>query len=117
MATVKNTILSLKKLRELLEKAFDSGYNNCHDLRTQCIDTIINEAVAELSKDQTSKIYTVEELNSMPVESKFFHSKLGFGIIRKKTSNGKLCMVFNNGDSYYFQDNKEPWTDRMIRIS
>lgn len=109
--------LKLNRLREIVLRVYEDGHRGCLDLKDDYADELIQELMAEMSKEKDSgdwRVYTVEELRKKPLGTIFEHSRLGKCWI---DGNEKLKTVtFEDGHTTHIMENSEPWTENMREI-
>ena len=99
--------ISTELLKKMLNEAFDAGYSNSAELKTQLIDEILQS----VNQEETERVYTVEELRKMPEGAIFQHQCRGrCWIINKR---GKKVMCFETGETMEFNMNNDPWNIPM----
>jgi len=106
-------------LKQLLREAFDLGYNNSQEFRSE----LIEELLVEFAKKQENKVkpeeyrvYTCEELRKMPEGTIFQHSERGRGwIVVRPGTKGEKAMRFDKGEIVSIVNNQVPW-DRPMKL-
>ena len=111
--------LKLAKLKELIRRSYEAGYNGCMEMAEEYAEEIMAELQNDINAPKVPsgewRIYTVEELKKKPVGTMFEHARLGQGWIDGRTDKEK-CMTFQNGEHGYFMQNIEPWDEPMREI-
>lgn len=112
--------ITLQKLREFLEQAYEAGYQGCLELKIEYVDDVIQSIingkieVPSISPNDGWKIYKVSELMKEPVGTIFEHNRLGKCWIDADMNNQKnKYMTFANGETKYFQADSSPWDEPM----
>ncbi len=113
------TVLKLTKLKEIIKKAYEAGYNGCMEMVEEFTDEMLiivqKEIASKEHGDGEWRIWLTEELKKKSVGTLFEHSRLGRCWIDGRSEKDK-CMRFENGDHRFFIQNIEPWDELMREI-
>lgn len=105
--------ITIDKIVELINEAYERGLTGCADLKKQDIDEIIGKVC--LKREDNYRIWTVAELKKMPSGSIFHHMVRGRCYIDTK-SNGIKFMQFDRGQITDFNSDNDPWDKPMKLI-
>ncbi len=99
-----------ERIKSLMAAVFDRAYFASPDVK----DSIIAEALDGFIEKETNaaKVYTVAELQAMPVGTMFEHSVRGRCWVVAKT-DGTKCVRFQSGGTINLLLNGDPWNKPM----
>jgi hypothetical protein len=108
--------ITLHKLRQVIESAYESGYHGCLDLKESYSEEALQALLAGacepiLNKNDGWKIFRVRELREVAVGTIFEHSIRGKGWI--ETNHMETVMRWQDGSASKFYDEDTPWTEPM----
>ena len=103
-----------EQILELIGKAYVAGCASSLEMRLECVEELLIDA--NIIKQNPLKIFSVRELHSCKVGTKFHHLLLGDCEIAVSPAVRGLFMSFANGQSHTFGADVFPWTIPMIRI-
>lgn len=102
--------LSNERIKGLMGQIFDKSYFSPNELKS----VIVEESIADFIMRETnsSRVYTVVELQAMPMGTMFEHSLRGRCWISAK-SDGKKCVHFQSGGTMNILQDGDPWNKPM----
>lgn len=108
--------ITLQRLRQIIEIAYESGYHGCLDMKNVYAEEIIQnllDSPAEpvLNKNDGWRVYKVKELRVVAPGTMYEHLTRGRGYI--ETEGLERVMRWSDGTCTRFVTDEPPWTDPM----
>lgn len=104
-------MITLGKLKTMMEACFDQGKISCEDMEKDFLQKILSQE--NVAKRFFKKVYQVSELMGHEDGTRFVHVTLGNCVLRK--SNGKFTMLFEDGKQIPITIQCYPWNCYMVK--
>ncbi len=107
--------IKMDKLIEVCRIVYDGGVSGSADLR----DSFINDVLQKngISSDDQWRVYTVKELQQMPIGTLFSHSLLGRGTVCERAESKVKYIVFAEVGPRDLNVDLDPWDKPMKLLS
>ena len=103
--------IEAQSVKKALVEAFDAGSGNPMDCREEVIDRICKKFGVS-DEEEGYRLWTIEELNEMPLRSTFHHATMGRCWISQHPS-GEKFMRFDLHGQAEMRSNFNPWDVEM----
>lgn len=115
------TPITVQRLRQVIELAYESGYHGCLDLKESYSEIAIQTLLAGacepvLNKNDGWRIFKIKELREIVIGTIFEHSIRGKGWIEVNPHVSPVlekAMRWQDGSVSSFQEETSPWTEPM----